>query len=410
VSREGKPEPPTPAAAPASRRLVGLLGPLLGLVVVIVAGGMAEYLKPPLGGLFSDLIHGRELHGLSEYFRGATINYWSPQNQCMILTQTIMVAIGAIGMTMIIISGGIDLSVGSAVALSAVASAWVVRRFSPADAAAAGLSGDIAVWLPLLALGVGIAVGTAVGATNGVLITRLKLAPFIITLGMMSFARGTAKWVANLERIATPSNWIMTFTEPRITFVDIMLRQNAAGGASPVFVFPFFSLPVPWWPERWTGPVQTSWAVLLTIGLAIGAAVLLARVRFGRHVFAIGSNEATARLCGVRVERTKVWIYGLAGTLFGLAGVTDYGRLTVGDPTTAIGKELDIIAAVVIGGGSLSGGSGSIFGALIGALLMAHLRNLCSHLDLPNFVQEMVVGAVIVVAVWLDSLRQKKRE
>jgi len=409
VTPEVRPERLVGDAPPVSRRLVGLLGPLLGLLVIIVAGGMAEYLKPPLGGLFSDLLHGRPIQAFSDYFSGGAPNYWGPQNQCMILTQTVMVAIGAIGMTMIIISGGIDLSVGSVIALAAVAAAWVVRLLAPSSAAAAGLTGDSALWLPLLALAVGIAVGTAAGATNGLLITRLKLAPFIITLGMMSFARGTAKWVANLERIATPSNWIMAFTEQRITLVDILPVNQAAGRPGPVFAFPLFSVPVSWWPGNWTGPVQTSWAVLLTIVLAVGAAVVLARVRFGRHIFAIGSNEATARLCGVQVERTKVWIYGLAGALFGLAGVTDYGRLTVGDPTTAIGKELDIIAAVVIGGGSLSGGSGSVFGALIGALLMAHLRNLCSHLDLPNFVQEMVVGVVIVVAVWLDSLRQKKK-
>ena len=399
---------PTPAMG---RRLFNLLGPLAGLVLIIFVGGLAEY------------------------FKEGTVNYWSPQNQCLILTQTVMVAIGAIGMTMIIISGGIDLSVGSVVALSAVAAAWVVRALAVAlspqaqqmlgggssfaevlRAADLNLSGDAALWVPLAALAVGIGVGMLAGAINGSLITGLKLAPFIITLGMMTFARGSAKWVANMQRIDTPSSWIMEFTKAKLTlfsvgFESVPGREGPAAlfDVSP-FDFHFFSFHMPWWPERWTGPVATSWAVLLTIVLAVGAVILLARMRFGRHIFAIGSNEATARLCGVRVERTKILIYMLAGALFGLAGVTDYGRLSVGDPTTAIGKELDIIAAVVIGGGSLSGGSGSIFGALIGALLMAHLRNLCVHLGLPNFVQEMVVGVVIVVAVAVDRLRQKKKE
>jgi len=349
--------PPAPAV-----RILAVLGPFLALVVVVLVGGLVEYAKE------------------------GSLNYWAPQNQCLILTQTVTVAIGAVGMTLVIISGGIDLSAGSAIALTAVTAAWVVHHYAP-DAGA--LTGSQAFHLPLLAALVALAVGALVGAANGGLVTALRLPPFIITLGMMTFARGTAKWLASEQKIDAPMNWISDFTSPRLA----LFRLDLAAG-----------------PLKWTGPVAISAAVVVTLLLAAAIGVLLRYTRLGRHIFAIGSSEPTARLCGVRVERTKWLIYAMAGAMFGLAGVTDFGRLSVGDPTTAIGKELDIIAAVVIGGGSLAGGSGSVLGSLLGALLMAHLRNLCVHLGLPNFVQEQVVGAVIVVAVALDSLRHRRRD
>jgi len=127
---------------------------------------------------------------------------------------------------------------------------------------------------------------------------------------------------------------------------------------------------------------------------------------FGRYIFAIGSNEGTARLCGIRVQLYKVMIYALAGLFFGTAGLMQLSRLTQGDPTVAIGLELDIIAAVVIGGASLNGGTGSIFGSVIGALIMAVLRNCSTQMGWPNYMQEIIIGAVIVLAVGLDRLRQ----
>src|SRR5205823_4918886 len=129
---------------------------------------------------------------------------------------------------------------------------------------------------------------------------------------------------------------------------------------------------------------------------------------FGRYIFAIGSNEATARLCGIRVGVMKTVIYTLAGLFFGLAGLMQLSRLTQGDPTVAIGLELDIIAAVVIGGASLSGGTGSISGSMIGALIMAVLRNGSSQMNWPNYVQEIIIGIVIILAVGLDKFRQRK--
>jgi ribose/xylose/arabinose/galactoside ABC-type transport system permease subunit len=146
--------------------------------------------------------------------------------------------------------------------------------------------------------------------------------------------------------------------------------------------------------------------LLLVMGLLMG--LVLRRTLFGLHTYAIGSNERTARLCGVAVERTKLRVYALCGLFAGLAGVMQFGRLTVGDPTTAVGEELDVIAAVVIGGASLSGGEGDIRGALLGAFLMSFLANGCTLTGVPNYVQEILIGAIIVAAVAIDRWRHRR--
>ena len=147
------------------------------------------------------------------------------------------------------------------------------------------------------------------------------------------------------------------------------------------------------------------WGMLV---LAVLVAVMLHYTRFGRHIFAIGSNEQTARLCGVPVRRDKITIYVLGGIFAGLAGVLQFAYLTVGDPTTANGYELAIIAAVVIGGASLAGGQGSILGTLIGALIMTVVSNGCTKLGLANWVQEIVTGVIIILAVVVDQLRRRR--
>lgn len=290
---------------------------------------------------------------------GAPAQYLSMPNLRIVLAQTVIVAIGAVGMTMIIVSGGIDLSVGSTIALTGVVTALTLDRS----------------WPPVIAIVVAIAVGGLVGAVNGLVITTLRVVPFIATLGMLGVARGAAKWAAGEMTVGAPETWI---NEMAVTFPS----------------------------QPWMIVAPGVW---LTVILAVTASLVLQRTVFGRHVFAIGSNEIAARACGVAVTRMKVAIYALAGCTFGLAGLMQMSRLRQGDPTVAAGVELDIIAAVVIGGGSLSGGQGSILGAMIGALIMAFLRNGCQQVGWPNYIQEIIIGAIIVIAVALES-RARGRE
>jgi ribose transport system permease protein len=282
-----------------------------------------------------------------------------PGNFKSVATQSVIVALAALGMTFVIISGGIDLSAASNIALSSCVVAFIINAGLPP-------------WLGILG---GILTGGVIGLINGGLITSLRLVPFIVTLGLLGIARGTAKWLAGNQKIDAP-----------ITWVNELMARN----------------PQPSWLLMAPG-------IWLMILLAAAMAVVLRFTVFGRHVFAIGSNEAAARLCGIRTRKTKVTIYALAGLFCGLSGVMEFSRLTVGDPTVAMGLELDIIAAVVIGGGSLSGGQGSILGSMIGVFIMAFLRNGCTMMGWPNYIQEIIIGFIIVVAVSLDRVRYRRQ-
>ncbi|MCC6415047.1 MAG: ABC transporter permease [Opitutaceae bacterium] len=314
------------------KTLLAKFGPFLGLLLVI--------------GLFS----------ISDEVREYFLTY---ANFKIILTQTVIVALGALGMTLIIVSGGIDLSVGSVIALTSVVGALLLQQDWPV----------VAVVLAVVAS------GALIGLLNGAAIAGLRMTPFIITLGTLGIARGAAKWLANNETVNyddSPINGWMTTANP----------------------------------FDWTLPAG-AW---ITFILAVLTAVMLRRTVFGRHIFAIGSNEATARLCGVATTRTKIWIYVLGGAFFGLAGLMQLSRLRQGDPTVAIGVELDVIAAVIIGGASLYGGVGTVLGSVIGALIMAVLRNGSQQMGWPTYFQEIIIGVVIIAAVFLDRLRQKRAD
>jgi ribose transport system permease protein len=285
-----------------------------------------------------------------QFFRAANLD--------LMARQTAIVCVAALGMTMVIVSGGIDLSVGSVIALSTVVTALLLR----ANAS------------PLVAALGAIAAGAACGLMNGLLVTGLRVVPFIVTLGTMLLVRGAAKGLSDERRIEAPITWL-----------NDLLRTARDG-------------------RGWLLP----WGIWITLLLSVIVATTLLYTRFGRHIFAVGSNERTARLCGVRVERCKVAVYTIAGTLAGLAGVMEFSRLSVGDPTVAVGLELDVIAAVIIGGGSLVGGKGTVIGTLAGAAIMTVIQIGCSQLGLPNWVQQIVTGTIIVFAVALDRLRALK--
>jgi ribose/xylose/arabinose/galactoside ABC-type transport system permease subunit len=291
--------------------------------------------------------------------------FFSFYNIKTIITQTVIVGIAAMGMTLIIISGGIDLSVGSQIALGTVVIATILGMGGNALEVSAGTSF-------LAALG-GIAACAVCGWLIGIIISRLKIVPFIVTLGMMQIARGVAKWIGKEQTVSTPFNGLQ----------KLMLLD-----------------PEP----EWLVFAPGVWVAVL---LVIVTSVVLRYTVFGRYIFAIGSNEKTARLCGINVSLNKIFIYTLSSIFAGIASIMQYSNLTVGDPTAAAGMELDIIAAVVIGGGSLSGGEGSATGSIVGALIMAVLRNGCNMLGVPNFVQEVIIGVIIVGAVAIDRLKHR---
>ena len=330
-------EPPSGHAARTRLwRILDSFGPLLALALVILGFTIADNIWGQ--GRFAEL-----------------------RNVRVILVLTAPVAVAALGMTMVIIAGGIDLSAGTASTLCATVLACSLS---------AGYSVPIVIAMTLLT-------GAACGFTNGLLIGSLRIPPFIVTLGTMTIFLGLAKQLAKgstvfVDRNRIP-NWLLNFSS---------------------------TMPPDW--NGWLPNIAIG--VWLALGVAVLVAVLLRCTVLGRYLFAIGSNESTARLC------VKLLVYALAGLLVALAGIYSFSLVKIANPTEGIGKELKFIAAVVIGGGSLSGGRGTVLGTLAGAAIMGVIASGCDQLEIQNSTQDIMIGIIIIGAVTLDQYRQRSTQ
>ncbi|HXY35549.1 MAG TPA: ABC transporter permease [Planctomycetaceae bacterium] len=326
--------------------LIARLGPLFALLLVIAVFAVADHWK-----------------------NGENSQFFTAGNARTVSATVATVFVAALGMTVVIIAGGIDLSAGTAQSLSATVLAWGLMRaaFSSSN--------------PWGAIALALGTGALCGLVNGALIGWLRVVPFIVTLGTMraylGFGNALAKETTLRPDTATQvPQWLQNW---------LSVRADAL----------YFGFPLGVW---------------VALVLALLMAGLLRFTVFGRHVFALGSNETAARLCGINVPGMKMAVYSLAGLFFGIAGLYQFSRLSVGQPTSGLGVELKVIAAVVIGGASLNGGRGSILGTLAGAGIMCVIDSGCTQLGLSNPVQDIVLGAVIVSAVAIDQIRQHRMD
>jgi ribose transport system permease protein len=280
-----------------------------------------------------------------------------------VANQITVIAVIAVGMTLVIISAGIDLSVGSLIALSAVVTAWLIGVLGGDAAGTGGL---------VLSSAVGVLLCGAVGAFSGWMITAFRIPPFIATLAMMQVAAGCAYIISQGKPIY------------RIPESFTVLGR----GSEPILGIPY--------------------AVLLMILLYIAAHFFMSRTALGRYIYAVGGNEEAARLAGIRVRAVLLFVYVISGALAGLGGIIMASQLKSGAPTYGLTYELYVIAAVVVGGASLSGGEGRIFGTLIGALIIGVIQNGMNLTNVESYTQKVVLGLVILAAVLLDRIKQRR--
>ena len=287
------------------------------------------------------------------------------RNFRVVMTQTSIVAVAALGMTLIIVAGGIDLSAGTALTLSATMMAYCLKK---------DYSATFAVFATL-------ATASGCGLVNGALISALRIVPFIVTLGTMTVFLGIGKILANESTIFPPRDrippWIMDLCSTRPPDVVLGFFPNVPASV---------------------------WLALLLAAIVAG---ILRYTVFGRYVFALGSNESTARLCGLNIPLTKLAVYTLAGLFVGVAAIYHFATLKIANPVEGLGLELKFIAAVVIGGGSLQGGRGSVLGTLAGAAIMGVIMSGCDQLEVPNPIQDIIIGTIIIAAVTLDQARHR---
>jgi ribose transport system permease protein len=379
--------PPPPRGATDWRAIIEKIGPVVTLAVLVTATAMLE----------------RHRTGESHFLK--------PENIVNILWQWSGIGIIALGMTLVIISGGIDLSVGSLVALAGALGIWVMNTVISASAILQGIDdanssgmvptdGPVRAWLAHLfiryhfdgneALGVGLGIATilmvsiSAGWLNGMLIAKGRIAPFIATLGGLAAYRSLALALADGGDVNSASDHLFPIAGHEGIALPGLHLPNGKPLDLPYMVMAFFLL-----------------AVLM--------AVLLNRTRYGRYVIAVGSNERAARYSAISVDRIKIITYTLMGLLTGIAAFLVASNLN-SVPTSTAGNlyELDVIAAVVIGGTRMQGGAGSIFGTVIGVLILGVISNMLSFLDVSPYLQGLVKGAIIVVAIYVQQLGRKR--
>ncbi|MEM1070152.1 MAG: ABC transporter permease [Planctomycetota bacterium] len=329
-------------------------GPLIALIVIFVLFTIADLIWSE--GYFS-----------------------STRNMRVMMSSASLIAVPAFGMTIIIIAAGIDLSAGTALTLCGTVLALQLKNSAVAASDPAFLS---VIMIGLLLM---IGTGCLCGFVNGLLISATKVVPFIVTLGTMTIFLGIGQIIASESTVYAP-------------------REN-----------------IPDWLRFlcYTGPIDDNYlisglkvpaSVLIAILLAAAVGLLMRYTVFGRNIFAIGSSESTARLCGINVPMTLVAVYTLAGFFVAIGGLLYFADVKNGNPSDGPGKELEIIAAVVLGGGSLSGGRGSILGTMVGALIITVIRSGCSQLSIPNTYTHIIIGGIIIIAVIVDQLRHGSPE
>ncbi|MGB7537326.1 MAG: ABC transporter permease [Anaerolineales bacterium] len=294
------------------------------------------------------------------FFSITARNFFTIRSVLSLALQTSAVTLMGIGVTFAIISGGVDLSIGSVVALSGTVAVM---------AAIAG----VPIWISML---IGLLVGVVCGLLNGLMITRLKLPPFIATLGMMMVARGVALTITNANAWPAPEAFGA-------------LGNNTIFGTGQVFP----GIPFP---------------VLIMIGVALLFHFILSKTRIGRYTYAVGSNEEAARLAGIKVGQVKIVNYVICGTLAALVGIILASRMVTSQPNSAIGYEMNAIAAAVIGGTSFMGGVGTVGGTVIGSFIIGILTVGLTMSGANYFMQQMVIGLVVIGAVTVDQLRSRK--